>query len=111
MDQEKKWTISYGKSRPRTGYQLVIYHYHCITISKRKIMEAMLMNEKEKHEVFDWSDIVSMSQSEFVLFCATNCELPPLKQMLFVCFLNRINAFVTSVSFFCSFVPFLWKSK
>ena len=33
---------------------------------KRKIMEAMLMNGKEKHAVFDWSDIVSMSQSEFV---------------------------------------------
>ena len=31
-------------------------------------MEAMLMNGKEKHEVFDWSDTVSMSQSEFVYF-------------------------------------------
>ena len=31
-------------------------------------MEPMLMNGKEKHEVFefDWSDIVSMSQLEFV---------------------------------------------
>ena len=68
---------------------------------KRKIMEAMFMNGKEKHDVFDWSDIVSVSQSEFVKFCATNCELPPLKQQtLFVGFLNRMNAFVTSVSFF-----------
>ena len=37
-----------------------------IYISKRKLMGAMLMTGKEKHEVFDWSDIVSMSQSEFV---------------------------------------------
>ena len=32
---------------------------------REKIMEAMLMNGKIKHAVFDWSDIVSMSQSEF----------------------------------------------
>ena len=64
-------------------------------------MVAMLMNGKEKHEVFDWSDIFSTSQSEFVKFCATNCELPPLKQqILLVCFLNRINAFVTAMSCF-----------
>ena len=36
-----------------------------LNISKRKIMEAMLMNGKEKHEVFDRSDVVSISQSEF----------------------------------------------
>ena len=67
-------------------------------------MEAMLMNGKEKHEVFDWSDIVSMSQSEFVWFCATNCELPPLKQHTFCVFCKQFNAFVTSVSFcfFCA---------
>ena len=40
-----------------------------------------------------------VSQSEFVLFCATNCELPPLKQQtLFVCFLNRINLCLCYVS-------------
>ena len=35
-------------------------------VGQTKIIEALLMNGKEIHEVFDWSNIVSMSQSEFV---------------------------------------------
>ena len=70
------------------------------------------MNGKGENAVFDWSDIVSMSQSEFVLFCATNCELPPLKQQTLVVFSEHRKCLRdVSEVVFLNCVPFLWKSK
>ena len=58
-------------------------------------LDINLMNGKEKHEVFDWSNIFSMSQSEFVTSLETTYA--------FCVFFNITNSYVTSVSFFLFF--------